>query len=204
MARLSFPGYEYQVQSVHVNPYLSRPLFSCAGRDVIALTNNLIGKYMTALDLKLPRHLYTEALNEDGKVTDVTYLHDRLINWFDHGKGLQNLCQSVYENELDDIAGWEEEQLMLLEEQWLEIESGEDDDDNEEQYHLACDAVTREADERRAVAESQMGQRYSEIEQLVSRCAEHIEEHAPETHASHAAEYTLAVILIVVVTFVLL
>lgn len=159
---------------------------------------------MTVLDLKLPRHLYRETLDEDGGVADVTYLHDRLINWFDHGKGLQNLCQTVYEKELDDIAGWEEQQLMLLEEQWLEIESGEDDDDNEEQYHLACDAVTLEADERRAVAESQMGQRYSEIEQLVSRCAEHIEEHAPETHASHAAEYTLAVILIVVLTFVLL
>ncbi|MGB5177368.1 MAG: hypothetical protein WBP44_01430 [Gammaproteobacteria bacterium] len=159
---------------------------------------------MTALDLKLPRHLYRETLNEDGEVIDVTYLHDRLINWFDHGKGMQNLCQTVYEKELEDIAGWEEEQLMLLEEQWLEIETGEDDDENEEQYHLACEAVTREADARRAVAKSQMGQRYSEIEQLVSSCAQHIEEHTPAAHTSHAAEYTLAIILIIVLAFVLL
>lgn len=159
---------------------------------------------MTALDLKLPKHLYRQTLNEDGEVTAVTYLHDRLINWFDHGKGLQNLCQTEYENELGNIAGWEEQQLLLLEEQWLEVENGEDDDANEEQYHLACDAVTREADEKRLTAKSQMAERYSAIENLVSQCTEHIEEHTPATHASHAAEYVLAVIIIAVVAFVLL
>ena len=159
---------------------------------------------MSALDLKLPKHLYMETLNEDGELVEVTYLHDRLINWFDHGKGLQNLCQSIHEDELGNIAGWEEEQLMLLEEQWLEVENGEDDDDNEEQYHLACDAVTQEADEKRLVAKSQMEERYSAIEKLVSRCAEHVEEHTPAARASHAAEYVLAFIIIAVVAFVLL
>jgi len=159
---------------------------------------------MTALDLKLPKHLYRQTLNDDGEVVEITYLHDRLINWFDHGKGLQDLCQTEYENELGTITGWEEEQLLLLEEQWLEIENGEDDDDNEEQYHLACDAVTREADDKRRVARSQMEERYSAIEKLVSQCAEHVEEHTPAAHASHAAEYVLAFIIIAVVVFVLL
>ena len=159
---------------------------------------------MTALDLKLPRHLYEETLNQDGEVTGVTYLHDRLINWFDHGKGLRHLCHSEYESELANIASWEEEQLLLLEEQWLEVESGDDDDDNEEQYHLACDAVNQEAAARRLAAEAEMAERYGTIEDLVSRCADHVEEHTPPPAVSHAAEYTLAFILIVVFAFVLL
>ena len=159
---------------------------------------------MAALDLKLPKHLYRQTLNEDGEVVEVTYLHDRLINWFDHGKGLRDLCKTVYEDELGNIAGWEEQQLLLLEEQWLEVENGEDDDANEEQYHLACDAVTREADEKRLIAKSQMAERYSAIEKLVSQCAEHVEEHTPAARTSHAAEYVLAFIIIAVVAFVLL
>jgi hypothetical protein len=159
---------------------------------------------MTVLDLKLPKHLYRETLNPDGEVLDVTYLHDRLMNWFDGGKGLQNLCQTVYEDELAAIASWEEEQLLHLEEQWLEVENGEDDDDHEEQYHLACDAVTREADARRVVAKSQMAERYSAIEELVSQCAEHVEEHTFGPRVSHAAEYAIALILIAALVFVLL
>ena len=159
---------------------------------------------MTALDLKLPKHVYRQTLNEDGKVTGITYLHDRLINWFDHGKGLRELCQTVYEDELGNIARWEEEQLLLLEAKWLEVEHGADDDDNEEQYHLACDAVTREADEKRQVAKSQMTERHSAIEKLVSQCAEHVEEHTPAARTSHAAEYMIAFIIIAVVVFVLL
>jgi hypothetical protein len=159
---------------------------------------------MTALDLKLPRHLYRQTLNEDGEVAGITYLHDRLMNWYDHGKGLRDLCETVYEDELGSIASWEEEQLLLLEEQWLEVENGEDDDDNEEQYHLACEAVTQEADKKRQLAESQMAERYNAIEELVSQCAGHVTEHTPAARTSHAAEYILAFILIAIVVFVLL
>ena len=159
---------------------------------------------MTTLDLKLPRHLYRQTLNEDGEVTAITYLHDRLINWFDHGKGLSDLCETVYEDELGSIAGWEEEQLLLLEEQWLEVENGEDDEDNEAQYHLACDAVTREADEKRQLAKSQKTERYNAIEKLVSQCAGHVAEHTPAARTNHTAEYVLLFIIIAVVVFVLL
>ena len=46
---------------------------------------------MTALNLMLPEHLYKESRNPQGEVTNVTYLHDRLINWCDRGKGVQAL-----------------------------------------------------------------------------------------------------------------
>jgi hypothetical protein len=160
---------------------------------------------MTTLDLKLPRHLYRQTTNEDGEVTGITYLHDRLINWFDRGKGVQKLCETVYENELEKIADWEDNQLMLLEEEWLEVENGEDDDDNEAHYHLACDAVTREADEKRAVAKAHRAERQAAIEELVSQCAEHIEDCSPASmHTSHVAEYLIALVIMGALTYVLL
>jgi hypothetical protein len=159
---------------------------------------------MTTLDLKLPRHLYRQTTNQDGEVTGVTYLHDRLINWFDHGRGVEKLCQTVYENELDRIAGWEDNQLMLLEEQWLEVENGEDDDDNEAHYHLACDAVTQEADARRAVAKAHRAERQAAIEELVYQCAEHVEVHSPEPYTSHAVEYLIALAILGALVYVLL
>jgi hypothetical protein len=160
---------------------------------------------MTTLDLKLPRHLYRQTTNQDGEVTGVTYLHDRLINWFDRGNGVHKLCQAVYEDELDKIACWEDNRLLQLEEQWLEVENGEDDDEHEARYHLACDTVTREADARREQAKAQKAERQAAIEELVSQCVEHIEDNSPASlHASHAAEYLLALALIGALTYVLL
>ena len=158
---------------------------------------------MSAVDLMLPGHLYMESHDQSGDVTDVIYLHDRLMNWFDHGKGVNRLCQSVYEQQLDRIAGWEESQILQLEEQWLAIENGEDDDANEAQYHLACDAVAQEADERRALAAKERDQRHSAIIELVEDCAGHLEEHAPEPFTSHAAEFTMAIMLIGIVAYML-
>ena len=159
---------------------------------------------MTAIDLMLPEHLYKKDRNQQGEVTGVTYLHDRLINWCDKGKGVQTLCHTVYDNELAAISRWEDDQLLMLEEQWLVVENGEDDDAAEEQYHLACDAVTREADEKRAIAKSQRVERHSAIEELMAQCAEHIEEHKPAARASHAAEYLLAMAVIGALTYVML
>jgi hypothetical protein len=160
---------------------------------------------MTTLDLKLPRHLYRQTTNQDGDVTGVTYLHDRLINWFDHGKGVEKLCQSIYEDELDNIARWEDNQLLLLEEQWLEVENGEDDDDHEADYHRSCDAVTREADARRTLAKQHRDERRAAIEELVTQCVEHVEDSSPASrHTSHAAEYLIALALAGALVYVLL
>ena len=159
---------------------------------------------MTALDLRLPKHLYTERTNEDGEVIDVIYQHDRLINWCDRGKGVQKLCRTVYDDELADISHWEDDRVLMLEEQWLVAENGEDDDAIEEQYHLDCDAVTREAEEKRAIAKSHMGKRHSAIEELLSECARHIEQHKPPPRPSHAAEYLIAMAVLGALTYVML
>ena len=159
---------------------------------------------MTALDLMLPKHLYTESTNEDGEVIDVIYQHDRLVNWCDRGKGVQNLCRTVYNGELADISCWEEDRILMLEEQWLVVENGEDDDASEEQYHLDCDAVTVAAEEKRVIAKSQMTERHSAIEELLSECARHIEEHKPPPRPSHAAEYLLAMVVLGALTYVML
>ena len=159
---------------------------------------------MTAIDLMLPEHLYKESRNQQGELTDVTYLHDRLINWCDRGKGVQQLCGTVYENQVMEISRWEDDQLLMLEEQWLAVENGEDDDDDEEQYHLDCEAVTREAEEKRAIAKSHMGKRHSAIEELLSECARHIEKHKPPPRPSHAAEYLIAMAVLGALTYVML
>jgi len=159
---------------------------------------------MTALDLMLPEHLYKESRNRQGEVTNVTYLHDRLINWCDRGKGVQELCRTVYADELADISQWEDDRLLMLEEDWLVIENGEDDEASEAQYHLDCDAVTREADARRASATSQKAERHSAIEELVALCAAHIEEHKSPPRASHAIEYTLAMAALGALIYVML
>ena len=159
---------------------------------------------MTALDLMLPEHLYKASKNPQGEVTDVTYLHDRLINWCDRGKGVQELCSTVYADELASISRWEDDQLLMLEEDWLVIENGEDDEASEAQYHLDCDAVTREADEKRVTAKSQKSERHSAIEKLVAQCANHIEDHKPPPRASHAAEYLLAMAMLGALTYIML
>jgi hypothetical protein len=159
---------------------------------------------MTALDLMLPEHLYKESKNPQGEVTGVTYLHDRLINWCDRGKGVQELCRTAYADELADIAQWEDDQLLVLEEEWLVIENGEDDEASEAQYHLDCDAVTREAEEKRAIAKSQKAKRHSAIEELMAQCAAHIEDHKPPPRASHAIEYTLAMAALGALIYVML
>lgn len=159
---------------------------------------------MSAPDLMLPSHLYMEKRDEHGNLVDVIYLHDRLMNWFDHGRGITRLCEQVYNDQLDRIGAWEDHQLLLLEEQWHAIETGEDDDDNEAQYHLACEAVVEEAEDRRVRAREERDQRRRAIEGLVADCSRHLEDNAPEPYTSHAAEYTLAIMLAAVLALVLL
>lgn len=161
---------------------------------------------MSALDLMLPGHLYMEKRDEHGDLVDVIYLHDRLINWFDHGRGVTRLCDTVCSDQLAQIDNWEETQLLQLEEQWHAVETGEDDadNDNERHYHLACDAVTAEAAERRTRVREERDQRHNAIECLVADCTQHLEDNAPPPPTSHATEYTVAIVLAVVVAFALL
>lgn len=147
---------------------------------------------MNTQELGLPQYLYTANNSPDGHADDPALEPGKLLTWHDDGKGSTRFCNQVYKGELDTIEGWKEHQLLLLEEQWAALENGEDDDDNEAQYDLACDAVCREAADKRAAANMRMKTRESAIDSLVRQAADHIEAHSPPPQPSYTAEYLLA------------
>jgi len=40
-----------------------------------------------ALDLELPKHLYTETRAPDGTLTDITFIPEKLIAWYEYSRG---------------------------------------------------------------------------------------------------------------------
>jgi len=160
---------------------------------------------MDALALHLPKHLYTENRDEDGAVTGITYAADKLATWSGNGCGDEagKLCKRIYDSELEDIAAREEHQLLLLEEQWLKLENGEDDEAEEAQYDLACDAVCSEAQEQRHAARQRMEQRHAAIDKLVLESMEHLANNAPEQGNSYSG-YLIALFMLATVVYVLL
>ena len=161
---------------------------------------------MDALALQLPKHLYTENRDEDGAVTGVTYAADKLATWSGNGCGDEagKLCKQIYDSELGGITAREEHQLMLLEEQWLKLENGEDDEAEEAQYDLACDAVCSEAEERRLAARQRMEQRRAAIDKLVLESMEHIANTTPEHRENHFGGYLIGLLMLAGVVYVLL
>jgi hypothetical protein len=161
---------------------------------------------MDALALHLPKHLYTEIRDDNGGVIDITYAADKLAAWSGNGCGdaAGKLCQQIYNDELAEIAAWEDNQLLLLEEQWLELENGEDDEEEEAQYDLACDAVCSEAQQRRFAARQRMEQRRAAIDRLVLESMEHIANATPEHSENHFGGYLIALLMLAGVFYVLL
>lgn len=161
---------------------------------------------MDAFALHLPKHLYTEIRDEGGAVTGVTYAADKLATWSGNGCGdaAGKLCQEIYSNELAEITAWQDNQLLLLEEQWLKLENGEDDEEEEAQYDLACDAVCSEAEERRLAARQRMEQRRAAIDKLVLESMEHIANTTPEHSESHFGGYLIALFMLAGVVYVLM
>jgi len=156
---------------------------------------------MNTQELKLPQHLYSTNHGPDGNAGDPALEPEKLLTWHDNGKGSTRFCDRIHKGELDTIESWKEHQLLLLEEQWAALENGEDDDDNEAQYDLACDAVCREADDKRTAADMRMKTRESEIDKLVLQAAEHIEAHRPPPQPSYTAEYLLAFAAVIALSF---
>jgi hypothetical protein len=161
---------------------------------------------MDAFALHLPKHLYTETRQEDGTVTGVTYAADKVAAWSGNGCGdaAGKLCQEIYSNELEEITAWEDQQILLLEEQWLKLENGEDDEEEEAQYDLACDAVCSEAEERRLAARQRMEQRRAAIDELVLESMEHIANATPEHEENHFGGYLVVLLMLAGVVYVLL
>jgi hypothetical protein len=161
---------------------------------------------MDATELGLPQHLYTETRDENGTVTGITILPDKLVDWSTHryGDSIDRLCRQVYDSELDVIHAWEQTRLLLLEEQWLTLENGVDDDEHELQYHLDCDAVAREAETRRAAAKARMNERKAAIEKLVLRASAHLKTHEPAEQEVNYFGYLFAAAAVGTVAYVMM
>ena len=161
---------------------------------------------MDALALYLPKHLYTETRDESGVVTGITYAADKLAAWSGNGCGdaASKLCKQIYDSEIKEITAHEDQQLLLLEEQWLKLENGEDDDAEEAQYDLACEAVCSEAQEQRLAARQRMEQRHAAIDKLVHESMEHIVNNTPEQEGNSYFGYLIALGMLAAVVYVLL
>lgn len=160
---------------------------------------------MDATGLGLPRYLYTEVRDQDGNLTDITLAADKLVDWAAQGYGdaIGSLCREIYDREIDAIHAWEQTRLLLLEEQWMTLENGVDDDEHEQQYCLDCDAVTGEADARRAAAGVEMERRKAAIEDLVQRANLHLKTRKPAPQESNTFGYLFAVAAFSTLAYVL-
>ena len=161
---------------------------------------------MDGLALQLPRYLYTENRDEQGVVTGVTYATEKLVTWSGHGCGdaVGKLCDGIYSSEIEKITAQEEHQLLLLEEQWLKLENGEDDEAEEAQYDLACEAVTNEAQTARLAARQRMEQRHAAIDKLVQESMEHLANNSPDQGEPRVGGYLIALAMLAGVVYVLL
>jgi hypothetical protein len=146
-----------------------------------------------ALELQLPKHLYTETRAPDGTLTDIVFEPEKLIAWYEYSRGdaLHRWYQDICDREVESIDAWEDNQFLLLEEKWLEQENGQDDDMAETQYNLACQAIAREADSRRNAVLTRIYDTKAAIEELVTQSREHIAAHQP----AEPVDYTFMVLL---------
>ena len=160
---------------------------------------------MDGLALHLPKYLYTETRDEDGGVTAITYAAEKLALWSGHGCGdaASKLCKEIYNSEIEKIDAREEHQLLLLEEQWLEVENGIDDDAEEAQYHLACEAVCKEAQAELLSARQRMEQRHAAIDKLVRESMEHIANNTSDQGGANYSGYLIALFMLAAVVYVL-
>lgn len=148
-----------------------------------------------ASELQLPKHLYNETRAPDGTLKDIVYEPEKLIAWYEYSRGdaMHRWYQNICDREIGSIDAWEDNQFLVQEEKWLEQENGQDDDMAEVQYDLACQAIAREADSRRAAVMMRIHDTKAAIEELVSQSRAHIAAHQPE----EPVDYTFMVLLAV-------
>ena len=131
---------------------------------------------------------------------------NKLAAWSGNGCGdaASKLCKQIYDSEIEAITAHEDQQLMLLEEQWLKLENGEDDEAEEAQYDLACEAACSEAQEQRLAARQRMEQLQAAIDKLVHESMEHIVNNTPEQGENNYFGYLIAMFMLAAVVYVLL
>ena len=161
---------------------------------------------MNTQDLELPLHLYIETSDPDGEGTHLTCSAEKVVAWADYGKGdaIERLCRQGYDRDDEAIRAWEDHRYLLLEEQWAAVENGVDDDEEERRYALACEAVGREAAEKRAAARARMEERRSGLVELVQQSREYLAANHPAGHEKSYAGLLFILAAAAVLAFVLL
>ena len=146
----------------------------------------------------LPKHLYIDSTGADEAVSRLTFAPDKLIAWSEDGRGdaIEKWCKHVCEKKIVAINSWEDNQILYLEDEWASAENDieeEDEDEDEIRFHLACEAVTREAEMKREIAREQMAEHRAAIEKLVRQARTSNPTHTPPAQQSHLVRYLIAV-----------
>ncbi len=153
---------------------------------------------MNTSERVLPKHLYIDPADPDGTASKFTFAPDELIAWSEggHGDAIDKWCKHVYEKKIVAINTWEDNQILYLEDEWASAENDieeEDEDEDEIRFHLACEAVTREAKIKREIAREQMAEHKAAIEELVRQARAVNAAHTPPPQESHLVRYLIAV-----------
>ena len=158
---------------------------------------------MKTSDLELPLHLYTETRDQDGVETGGTFAADKLVAWSEDGYGdaIDKWCNQICRRELDVIETWEDDRILQLEDDWVSVEN--DGDEDEQRYHLACEAITREAGTKRDNARDRMAEHKTAIEELVQESRNWIEAHKPPPQEDNYVGYLVAIAAIAAGAYVL-
>ncbi len=161
----------------------------------------------------LPRQLYIESTAPDGTATQVTVVPEKLIAWSEVGAGdaIDNWCKQICDEKIAAINTWEDDRILQLEDEWVSSENNveEDEEDEEEnRYHLACEAVSRDAERKRAIAREQMAEHKAAIDKLVQQTRTVDEAQTPPREEKHLVGYLVvaisAVMAIAIVAYALI
>jgi hypothetical protein len=161
----------------------------------------------------LPKHLYIDSTGPDGTLSRLTLAPDKLIAWSEEARGdaIDTWCKHVCDKKIAAINTWEDNQILYLEDEWASTENDieeEDEDEEEIRFHLACEAVTREAEIKREIARVQMAEHKAAIEKLVRQASASNATRTPPPQESQRVRYLIAVAvgigIGIAVTYVLL
>ena len=170
---------------------------------------------MNTSEMQLPKHLYTETPSDCGTFKRVIFSPDSLITWAEDGRGdaITRLCYETCDRKIEAIDAWENNRILQLEDEWIAAGNDEDAysdedefDDNDEhvrRYHEACEAVARQAEQKRLKARQQMAEHQSAVETLVQEAREFIAAHEPPPQEDNLVVYLLTLGAVIAAGFVM-
>jgi hypothetical protein len=164
---------------------------------------------MNTSEPELPQHLYIHSTDPDDTATRAALAPDKLISWSQGGRGdaIDKWCQQICDSKLAAINSWHDNRILQLEDEWASTENHVEDEDadaDEERYHQACEAVTREAQQKRALARKRMAEHKAAIEKLVQQARAFSAAHTPPPQEDHLVGYLIAIAAVVAVAYMLI